>query len=325
MSEVAPILVVHRDAEFAARVLHGLRERGREARACHSLAEALAQAPFDLLICDVSLRDNGACGLLQTLELRSIGPVVVTARELDLPACLKALRAGVRDVYLESSDLTELYASVDRLTPKPVLPSPVAADRLLVVDRADLENHGNALRELLGYLITRGFAGASRARIASATAEVLENVTRHAYLDGDGSFRLEATLRGRQLTVEISDDGVGFDAQSIDVALAHANGDSGLCRARALAEDLKTFNRPEGGARVVLDFRATSLLFADERGIDLSELDYLDPATSRRVLASLRDAGADVGFHLSPALAVCVGRLLSASRPIERPVAELWS
>ena len=57
-------------------------------------------------------------------------------------------------------------------------------------------------------------------------------------------------------------------------------------RARALSEDLRFESSPGAGTSVVLEFTATQILFNEERGIDLSELDYLDPATARRVLLS---------------------------------------
>ena len=53
------------------------------------------------------------------------------------------------------------------------------------------------------------------------------------------------------------------------------------------------------------------------RAIDLSELDWLTPGMSRRVLEILRDEDSTDAFHLSPAMAVTVGRLLTG--PIIEP------
>jgi anti-sigma regulatory factor (Ser/Thr protein kinase) len=192
-------------------------------------------------------------------------------------------------------------------------------------DRAGVESNARAVRELLAFLVANGFACATRARIATATAELLENVSRHAYPDSEGSFRIEASLRGRSLRIEVSDDGVGFDPARAADAAAVDPLRSGLARARALSEGLQATRSPAGGSQLTLEFTASSVMFADERGVDLSDLDYIDPALSRRVLSALRDGSIEPPFQFSPALAVCVGRLLSAPAPANDPLAELWS
>ncbi len=192
-------------------------------------------------------------------------------------------------------------------------------------DNASVESNARAVRELLAFLVASGFACATRARIAGATAELLENVARHAYPDLDGAFHLEATLQGRRLRVEVADDGVGFDPARVASAALAALLPCGLTRARSLAEDMHVTSQPGRGSRIALEFAASSVMFADERGVDLSDLDYIDPALTRRVLSSLRDGSIEPQFHFSPALAVCVGRLLSAPRDAASPLAELWS
>ncbi|HUR28974.1 MAG TPA: ATP-binding protein [Planctomycetota bacterium] len=189
---------------------------------------------------------------------------------------------------------------------------------------ACVEANARALRDLLAFLLSNGVACATRARIASAAAELLENVARHAYPDAPGPFRLEAIVLGSRLRLEVADDGLGLDPACASEAGANTLS-SGLARARALAETMRISTTPSGGACVELEFALSSSVFADERGVDLSDHDYLDPALSRRVLSALRDGSLEPQFQLSPALAVCVGRLLSARAEERNPLAELWS
>jgi anti-sigma regulatory factor (Ser/Thr protein kinase) len=189
---------------------------------------------------------------------------------------------------------------------------------------ASVESRAQAVRDLLAFLLSNGIACAARARIASAAAEILENVSRHAYPDAAGPFRLEAVLDDARLRLEITDDGLGFDPAGAPYPTDDTL-DSGLARARALAESLRITTWPADGTRVELEFALSSSVFADERGVDLSDHDHLDPALSRRVLAALRDGELEPQFQLSPALAVCVGRMLSASARKPNPLAELWS
>jgi len=192
-------------------------------------------------------------------------------------------------------------------------------------DDACAEANEGALRRFLAFLVEAGIGCSSRARIAGATAELLENVARHAPAGRRVMFCLEATLERGRLRVEVSDNGVGFDPAIATVCIGAGTLRSGLARARALAENLRISSRPGHGASVELQFSLGSPMFADERGVDLSDHDYMDPALSRRVLTALQDGAHEPPFHLPPALAVCVGRLLSARSPASDPLVELWS
>lgn len=322
MSKATHILVVDPDAQFASHVVALLAERGLEACAVTSMSAALAQARPALLICAAALDDGSAVQLLARFEQDGHAcPAVLSAKSSSVDECTAAMRAGVREFFLQPFTIPELIEGVLRVLPKPALPGRA---RLCLESSAEIEANARAVRELLAFLILHGFAAAARARIAGATAEVLENVARHAYPDADGSFRLEATLLGRQLRVEITDDGIGCELNSPGQTGCATSAVSGLVRASALAENFKLSNRPEGGMRAVLEFNRASFLFADERGVDLSDLDYLEPLTARRLLASLGDDAAPQ-FQLSPAIAVCVGRILSAAHPAKSPLAALRS
>ena len=322
MSDATHILVVDPDAQFASRVVAALTERGLGACAVTSMSTALAHARPALLICAAALDDGSAVQLLARYEEDGhVCPAVLTAKFASVEECRSAMRAGVREFLVLPFAMPELIEAVLRVLPKPALPG---RTRLCLQGIAEIEANARALRELLAFLVIHGFASAVRARIAGATAEVLENIVRHAYPDAEGCFRLEATLLGRHLRVEITDDGIGCELNRPGPTECTTSTLPGLARARALAESFKLSNRPEGGMRAILEFSSSSFLFAEEHGVDLSDLDYLDPMTARRLLESLGDDSAPQ-FQLSPALAVCVGRLLSAAHQVTSPLAALRS
>lgn len=187
------------------------------------------------------------------------------------------------------------------------------------------------VRGLLAVLLVQGFTPAARARVGSAVAELCQNVVQHAYpetesmLHGADTLRVQAELCGRRLRVEVVDAGVGFDVAGLGQIGELDTGRSGLARARALSEGLTVASTPGRGTTVTIEFAASSSVFGDERGFDLSELDHLEPALARRLVGELRENGREPRFHLSPALAVCVGRLLAASRPATHPLANTRS
>ena len=65
--------------------------------------------------------------------------------------------------------------------------------------------------------------------------------------------------------------------------------------------------------------------FDDNQRVDLSELDFFTPQTSRRVLDIVREQDAGSFIELSPSLAVVLGRLLSGPSQRAAVSASLWS
>jgi hypothetical protein len=157
--------------------------------------------------------------------------------------------------------------------------------------------------------------------VAGACAEVLENVCRHAYVERPGRLWLEAELGGRDLAVTISDEGLGLDPVAVRVAAQHH---SGLDRAAALSESLELNAEPGRGTSVTLTFSVYRVDFDEDPAVDLSELDYLTPALARRVTETLCGPDRGAALHLSPALAVTIGRLLAASTADRGAHEALW-
>ena len=330
MSTRLNVLVVEGQHTAGMAIAGLLRRRGHEVRLVASAEAALASAPADVLVSDLDL--PGASGLELLRELRRRGSqartVFVGARP-SFEESRRALELGAIELLAKPFRLAELVRAVesgDRGTPD--LPPAHAARSAAQFD----ERYASApaavelaARELAAFALRCGIAPASRARIASAASEIIDNARRHGYCGARGTIRVEGHLDGGDFVVRISDEGIGFDAAALDASGLHDTLRHGIARARALAEELEIESRPEGGTRVLLVFRASRVAFEEENGIDLSELDFLGPDLSRRILQSLREGKEHDLFHLSPALAVVVGRLLAGPDP--RPSIEqaLWS
>ena len=59
--------------------------------------------------------------------------------------------------------------------------------------------------------------------------------------------------------------------------------------------------------------------------VDLTELDFFTPHTSRKILDLVRDQDAGSYLDLSPSLAVVIGRLLSGPSQRTNLQASLWN
>ncbi|MEM7519283.1 MAG: ATP-binding protein, partial [Planctomycetota bacterium] len=147
---------------------------------------------------------------------------------------------------------------------------------------------------------------AGRARIASAVSEILDNARRHAYEQESGRVLVTAFAdAGKRVSIVVQDFGRGF-------ALEEDRNAFGLARASALAESLRVDSSLGSGTRVELEFDVWPVRFEGDDVIDLSELDWLPPALTQKVLSRLETG--ESPFRLSPALAVTVGRLLAAKK-----------
>ena len=182
---------------------------------------------------------------------------------------------------------------------------------------AVIEDAELAVRDLTAQLMQWGLGPTARARIATAAIEALDNVIRHAYPIEPGTCELLADTDGREVVLQINDRGLGFDSSGLGSGELSDPARSGLARAASLSEKLRVDTLPGAGTRLELAFAAYRSTFDEKGAIDLSELDWLTPGMSRRVLEILRDEGSTDAFHLSPAMAVTVGRLLTG--PIIEP------
>ncbi len=176
-----------------------------------------------------------------------------------------------------------------------------------------------AARDLVGWCTRCEVVPSTRARIGTSVAEAIQNGVEH------GAHRIEvsATLDRSSLTIVVEDDGPGFDAAS-ELTSDLLDSSTGLGRMHSLAENGSIRSRAGVGSTVTLEYRITTTDFEDDARIDLSELDFFSPDTSKELLATLSE-DPDAPVILSPALAVVVGRLLMGPDPSRVLSEALWS
>jgi CheY-like chemotaxis protein len=327
------VLVVEREALVAAAVAAKLRRRGHVVTTVATAEAALRSSPPDVIVAAVELDGMDGLQLLETLRLAGEDVRVVLMASLpELDDCRQALRLGAAEFLIKPLDVGELVSAVEGDPPPGARKRP-AADPLRFQQSlpARVEQAEMTVRDLTAQLLRWGLGPTARVRIATAAVEVLDNAIRHAYVQPDvpGRVQVEAECDGREVRLCIRDEGLGFDAAAL------APGDptgplrdpihSGLTRAAALAERLRVHSTVGRGTRVELCFSACRSGFDDRGAIDLTELDWLTPGMSRRVLEILRREPGGDAFNLSPAVAVTVGRLLSGPGAPSCTPATLWS
>jgi anti-sigma regulatory factor (Ser/Thr protein kinase) len=165
-------------------------------------------------------------------------------------------------------------------------------------------------RSIAAWAMMLGIGPACRARIATACAEIIDNVNTHAYPNTTGEITISASKSGRDLHVSVEDLGIGLNRRpSLDPKTEQARS-TGLTRAASLCESLEVDSIPTVGTCVELTFCIYQVFFDGQDQVDLSDLDYLPPATARALLERIRTDGDQDAFYLSPALTTTVGRLL---------------
>jgi len=299
-----------------------LSRRGHAVLVARDLEEARRQAPPDVCLADIG--ERGARGLDALEDLRRSGrrePFAVLSAFADWEACRRALRLGALDFLVR----------------------PFVPDELLRVVEDDLDRHRTqtlgrwrrsfsalpatierAAREVAAYGLRCALGPAARARIATACGELVENVVRHAYRGAPGPVHLALTVDDRHLTLAVRDQGVGFDVAALGLEHMQNCADGGLARVSALCEDLR-IDSSAAGTHVHAGFDVARVLFEGEEGLDLSELDWLAPETTRSLLGVLARPRHDLPVNLTPAIAVTIGRLLAGPDPQRVLQTALWS
>ena len=336
------VLLALSDATVAhafARILDG---RSHSSIVAESTLEALESEPTDTFIADLTSLpagdfNLGGLDLLEDLQSFGLFPhaIMIVAESSTAADYERAARLGVATVLdrplrpdelveaVESTRLcasdAELYAEVPYVR-RDVTSAPMAMSMVLAAENGAAEA---AARDIIGWCARCEIVPSTRARIATSLAEAIQNGVEH------GAHRIEvhAELDQTSLSITVEDDGPGFDAVSILTA-GRLDSSSGLGRMHSLAENVSiraaSLAGSGSGTTVTLNYRITTTDFEDDARIDLSELDFFSPETSKELLATLsEDPQAPV--ILSPALAVVVGRLLMGPDPSRVLSEALWS
>ena len=320
------VLVVTDQEPITAAIAAVLRRRGHSVTVAANEEQALLLQRPDVLVSELDSDGFSGLDLLERLQQGGARPKAVFVTELpSLSQYRRALQLGAVDLLGKPFRLVDLVRAVEEQRPVRAASAdttPALVEYEYISNPRAVEQ---AARDVVAFALRCGVGPSTRARIGSAVSEIVDNARRHAYTRRRGPITVQATLEGRNLLVRVIDTGVGFDsAATIGESLASTL-HNGFARATALCEDLDIESRPEQGTRVSLCFNAARVEFEDEAGVDLSELDFLTPDTARRVLYALSKQGSDPTLHLSPALAVVIGRLLAARDPRPSNEQALWS
>jgi CheY-like chemotaxis protein len=307
MSLCAPkplrILLADNDGAAMQTIASALRRRGHQVQVTDCL-EAASSTDAEVLVCDLPLA-------LQALErLRQRGAstrAIVLAERPTSEDCRQVAALGALEVLAKPFRLSELVRAIE--TPAAPLPQHTNHSAGALLERSYRAMPGaavHAARDVSAMALRCGVGPATRARIGSAITEIVENACTHGYSGGEGTIGLAARFERADLLITIRDAGCGFDATWDGTETR------GIARARALAEELCIESTPGVGTRVELVFRTSHIGFDENGAVDLSDHDFFTPELARRVLEALELDPRGQIFELSPALAVVVGRLLSA-------------
>ncbi len=320
------VLIVEDEPTQAQALALALGSQGCEVTVAHSGEQALEHTGADVLVADVGLPGIDGLELIARLRERGERPraVVVSGRP-DLEACRRALRLGAAEFLTKPVAVERIVvAALEASEPEAHQRHTTARfERTFAAAAGAVEE---APRELAAYAQRCAIGPAGRARIAGTCAELVENAVRHAYPSSPGSVQVAAEASRRELRLTVRDAGVGFDP--LDRELDHLSDSSagGLARAATLAEDVRIDSAPGSGTCVQASFCVLRTHFDEEEQVDLSELDWLSPETSRRLLTACSEHPEGASrFYLSPALAVCLGRLLAGPDPRRVLRTALWS
>ncbi|MEZ6014510.1 MAG: response regulator [Planctomycetota bacterium] len=327
MSIGRDVLIVDDELVIAAALAAALEARGHRVAVAASAEEALTMPEPEVLVADLLLQGMGGLDLFGELVARGGAPKAVFMTGLPtVEDCRRALRLGATEFLTKPFSVDELVRAVEQEgnTGGPANVAPARFERVYAAGPRASER---AARDIGAWCLRSEVTPATRARVASVVAELVDNATRHGY-DASGEvcedpIELRADMDARTLLLEVQDHGRGFDAAGLLLERMTCS-QSGLARVSSLAEDLTIRSQPDHGTRVRARFTVSTADFDIDGRIDLSELDHLAPDTSRELLATLAD-DPHAPVILSPALAVVVGRLLAGPDPRRALQRALWS
>ncbi len=314
------VLVVSADWERGQEWCETLAQEGFSAFVCSSAREALCAPRPEVLITEFDLPDHDGLELCEALSAGASPVAMVLAiEEGSLDLYRRALALGIQQLLpLEATEEEIRTATQEALDSQhPERHQGFEAQIASTAPAAE-----QTQRDLSAWLLVRGIAPSTRCRIVTALGEALENVRFHAYEGDVGPIDVEASLEGVQLELVITDRGEGTAEDTLQVALRGQG--SGLARMAALSEDVSVVSHPTFGTCVRLSFNVHRARFSEFESTEFEDFDFLAPDHVRALLQGLGDGHNPDVVHLSPAVAVTVGRLLAGPGPFlvhESPLA----
>ena len=328
MSSGRDVLIVDDEMAIAAALAAALEARGHRVTVAASAEEALELPDPDVLVADLLLGGMDGLELFGELRARGGSPRGVIMPGLPtIDDCRRALRLGAAEFLTKPFAIEELVRVVEAEGDE-AAPGGIAPESFSRTYEASSGAVDQAARDMAAWCLRSEVSPATRTRIASSIAELVDNAERHAYgwpreSSAERPIEVNARMDARQLVVEVTDQGEGFDPTRIEFAGA-TPANSGLARVAVLSEELKFRSEIGVGTQVRVRFTVSTADFDCEERIDLTELDHLTPDTCRELLRTL-DEDPHAPLALSPALAVSVGRLLAGPDPKRVLQQALWS
>lgn len=302
------VLFALRDETVAHAFARIVESRAHVGRVALTAEEALTGGAADVIVAEFGGAYDGALdGLALVDALRGLGtdPLVVLVASADCTNddVSRAMTSGA-DIVLE----------------RPLLPDALVraieserraeeGEELRILVDAGTRAAEDAAREMIAWCVRCEVVPATRARIATALAEIVENASLHGAME----IEITAVMTRGELTIDVVDDGPGFDGVEA-LTSGVLDSSTGIGRVHALTEGVRIERGIGRGTHVQLRFAVKTVEFDDEERIDLTDLDFFVPATARELLATLTEEP-DAPVILSPALAVVVGRLLMGPDP----------
>ncbi len=310
------VLVVSADVERSSSLIQSLAGQGLSAFACHSAKEALCAPRPEVLVTDLDLEDHDGLELCEALSAgtRPMATVLMCT-EASLDVYRRAMRLNVFDLCpIDGSEheLTQVIQSASET---------LQPDASATEFESSLPSTAPACegvqRELAAWMLVRGIAPSTRCRVTTALGEALENACRHGYPVDVGPIEVQARLEGRELEVHIFDRGEGMDPEAQKTSGCFS-GSGGLARMASLCEDHSFASHATLGTHVNLRFSVHRTQFSEDECTDYEDFDFLVPDHVRALLLDMQGPEQMEVVHLSPAIAVTVGRLLAG--PHANPV-----
>jgi len=309
------VLIVEGGEPITEALARTLARRGHRVATAGSAEKALELPVPDVFVCASQLPGAGGLDLLAAIQRRGdAARVVLLLGEPTVDECLHALRLGATELLAKPFRLSELVRAVEGRR-HPPLPRPAEPPRTLEhgYPRSQ-ESVVRCARDLAAFALSHGVPPSTRARIAGAAVEIVDNAVRHGQLPLHAAIHVQAEIDRRTFQLRIRDSGAGFDAALALAAGRPGPAQTGLARAAALSETIRVRTAPGAGTEVDLSFSTFGASLAG--GLrDLSEVDFLFPGEVRGFVKTLLEGSTPDVDGISPAVAVVIGRLLAGPDP----------